>query len=104
MRIYLDNSQNPYPEKRISIEKYLKNNSSIHIGRSLFDSYVKPLSGCIMAAGIKPKDSYHVASAIVAKCDYFLTTDKRLLKYKSDKIQIMNPIDFIREMEGENIV
>ena len=28
-----------------------------------------------------------------------LTTDKRLLKYKSDTVKMMNPIDFIAEME-----
>ena len=40
-----------------------------------------------------------VASAIIGKSDYFLTTDKRLLKYSTEKIQIMNPIDFIRTLE-----
>lgn len=55
----------------------------------------------IMETGIKRKDAIHVASAIVAGCDCFLTTDIRLLKYKTDKIAIENPIDFIRRMEGE---
>ena len=50
---------------------------------------------------IKQKDAIHVASAIIAGCDCFLTTDIRLLKYKTDKIVIENPIDFIQRMEGE---
>lgn len=54
-----------------------------------------------METGIKYKDACHVASAILAECSYFLTTDKRLLKYKDEKIKIMNPIDFLREMEGQ---
>ena len=55
----------------------------------------------IMGAEIKYKDAIHVASAIIAGCDCFLTTDIRLLKYETDKIVIENPIDFIRRMEGE---
>lgn len=44
-------------------------------------------------------DTLQVASAIIGKADYFLTTDKRLLKYQTDKIRIINPIDFVRDVE-----
>ena len=40
-----------------------------------------------------------VASAIIGKSDYFLTTDKWLLKLSTEKIQIMNSIEFIRTVE-----
>ena len=49
----------------------------------------------IKSTGIKDKDAYHLASAIVANCDYFVTVDKRLLKFSNDKIKIMNIIDFM---------
>ena len=49
----------------------------------------------IMGTGIKQKDAIHVAFAIIAGCDCFLTTDIRLLKYKIDKIATGNPIDCI---------
>lgn len=52
-----------------------------------------------MKTGIKYKDACHVACAIYANCEYFITTDKRLLKYKSDKIKLVNPIDFIDILE-----
>ena len=55
-----------------------------------------------MKQGIKYKDACHVASAVCAGCDYFLTTDKRLLKYKTDQIKMRNPVDFVREMEENN--
>ena len=55
----------------------------------------------IMETGVKYKDACHVASAILAECSYFISTDKRLLKYKSDVIKIVNPIEFISEMEGD---
>ena len=47
-----------------------------------------------METGVKKMDALHVASAIIGKADYFLTTDIRLLKYSTDKIHIINPIDF----------
>ena len=37
----------------------------------------------------------YAACAILAHCDYMLTTDDRLLKYKSDKIKVVNPTEFI---------
>ncbi|MGM0656113.1 MAG: PIN domain-containing protein, partial [Thermodesulfobacteriota bacterium] len=51
--------------------------------------------------GIKPKDSLHVACAIKAKCKYFLTTDKILIKkaMKLKKIKAINPLEFITLLE-----
>ena len=51
----------------------------------------------IMSTGVKEKDAIHVASAIYAKCDYFITTDRRLLKYKTPEIKMVNPIEFVLE-------
>lgn len=53
-----------------------------------------------METGIKEKDVYHVACAIMADCDYFVTTDDRLLKYQSEKIQLVTPGELIRRMEA----
>ena len=55
-----------------------------------------------MKSGVKYKDACHIASAILAKCSYFLTTDRRLLKYSSDEIAIENPIAFITHTERRN--
>ena len=50
----------------------------------------------IMKTGVKFKDAFHLSSAIFTHSDYLLTTDKRLLKYQSHSITLINPIDFIR--------
>ena len=50
----------------------------------------------IQATGVKVADSCHVACAEYSDCDYFLTTDDRVLKYKSDKTTIINPVQFIQ--------
>jgi predicted nucleic acid-binding protein len=55
-----------------------------------------------MATGIKHKDAIHLATAIIAESDYFITTDKRVLKYQSARIKATNPIEFIRIWEAQN--
>ena len=55
-----------------------------------------------MVSGVKYKDACHVASAIFAECDYFISTDKRLLKYLTDEITMIDPVDFIKEVEAGN--
>ena len=42
-----------------------------------------------------------VSMEILTHCDYFISTDKRLLKYATEEIKMVNPIDFVREWEGE---
>ena len=36
----------------------------------------------------------HIACAITAKADYLFSTDIRMLKYKTDEIKLINPIEF----------
>ena len=36
------------------------------------------------------------------KCDYLLSTDKRMLKYKSETVRLVNPIEFIDLLNGGN--
>lgn len=65
------------------------------------EAEIASIAADIMKTGIKEKDAFHVASAIFAKCDYFISTDIRLLKLRSDKIKMVTPIEFVTEMEGE---
>ena len=55
-----------------------------------------------MTIGIKEKDALHLSCAIFANCDYFITTDDKLLSYKTNQIKTLNPIQFIYEMEVTN--
>ncbi|MEZ6150758.1 MAG: hypothetical protein R3C09_11595 [Pirellulaceae bacterium] len=51
--------------------------------------------------GLKTMDALHLASAIEAKADRFLTTDKGILSKMrlEPRISVLDPIDFIREMD-----
>jgi hypothetical protein len=50
----------------------------------------------IQKTGIKSADSLHVACVISDKCDYFISVDKRLLKYRDAKIAICDHIEYGR--------
>ncbi|GHU17119.1 hypothetical protein FACS189475_00440 [Betaproteobacteria bacterium] len=63
---------------------------------------IEEISREIMATGVKYADATHTACAIVANCDYLLTTDKRLLKYQTDRIKLISPINFEHIWRREN--
>jgi len=98
--LWYENSQNPYETKKRAISEFMQKNSTenIDIDKS---GIIKNKAEEIMKTGIKTKDAYHVACAIFASCDCFLTTDYRLLKYCTDEIQMLNPIDFVSRLEGD---
>lgn len=95
-----ESSQNPYAERRENIEAYIRQYSSVYVSDER-KKEIEQTAADIVRTGVKFKDACHVASAIYAKCDYFITTDKRLLKYKSPQIKLVTPIEFVLLLEGE---
>ena len=97
----LEINENPFEKNKQHILYFVNEYSSFHIGNEM-ESEVISASTEIMKTGIKYKDSIHLACSIIAECDYFITTDKRVLNYQTDRIKIINPIKFVeiwREME-----
>ncbi len=92
-----ENSQNPFLIRRDAISDFFKN-AIIYIDEENAD-IINEKAAKIMETGIKYKDAVHISCAIFAKADVFLSTDTRLLKYKSDEIILMNPLIFVNEME-----
>ncbi len=90
-----ENSQNPYEEKR----------AAIALWRDIAREYcsasddILSLGRKIMELGIRAKDALHIACAVKCGCDYFITTDAKLLNKNVENIKIINPIDFVRETE-----
>ncbi|MCL2321719.1 MAG: hypothetical protein FWC47_06380 [Oscillospiraceae bacterium] len=97
--LFYEISENPFISNREHIAKFVIDYSSTYISEDLEDLII-PLSTEIMKTGIKRKDSIHLACSIIAECDYFISTDKRLLNYKTDKIKIVNPIEFVKIWRG----
>ena len=99
--LHFENTQCQLKIKRESVGEFLKLYSAIYIDIT-FAERVRAKAEKFISAGIKQKDAYHVASAILAECDYFLSVDDRLIKHKVDEIIMMNPVDFIRILEANH--
>lgn len=98
-----ENSKNRSEEKRNAIAEFMKNYSSVYVGGEWHEK-AEDIANRIMTTGVKSADALHTACAILAHCDYMLTTDDRLLKFKSEQIgetiKIVNPTEFIMILGG----
>ena len=45
---------------------------------------------------LKSKDALHLAAAVVASVDFFITVDRGILNKKIEEIRIINPEQFVR--------
>lgn len=95
-----ENSNNRSIQKMMAIEKFMKEYATAYVSNKN-EKDITNLANAIMETGIKEKDAYHVACAVMAECDYFVTTDDRLLKFQSEKIKLVTPGEFIRRMEAD---
>ena len=99
--LHYENGNKSDDNQKNSIDKFYRTYRKTYIGVEFVDK-LKILADKIISGGIKEKDAYHVASAILAECDYFITVDDRLLKHRSDKIVLINPIDFVKIWSDDN--
>jgi predicted nucleic acid-binding protein len=90
-----ENFVNPYENRKKAIEKW-REVAILDMDES--DEIIE-LSKIIMHKGVKKKDALHIACAIQAKCDDFLTTDKKILNSSFNEIRTINPLDFIKMLE-----
>jgi len=96
--LYSEILDNPSEYKRNSILRFVDNYAKEYLGSEIMSQALN-IATEIMQTGIKAFDAAHVACAILANCDYFITTDKRILKYQTDRIRILNPIEFVEIWE-----
>ena len=94
-----ENGKNRFSHTRLAILEFMNTNESYYVGIEK-DEEAKKIAESIMKTGVKSMDALHVACAILAGSDFFITTDDRLLKYQTEKIQIVTPGEFIRRMEA----
>jgi predicted nucleic acid-binding protein len=87
-----ENSQNTFDAKREAIAKWEK--LSVEFVNKSPD--VVALGKEVELTGVHPADALHVACAITAKCDYLITVDNRVLKYRDDRIKVCSPVDFVK--------
>jgi len=91
-----ENSQNPYNEKR----------KAIQVWKQIADEFCPPSDKLFEDAlkfqelNIRHKDAVHLACAIQLGCDYFLTTDKKLLNKPIASINVIDPINFLMKVRN----
>lgn len=91
-----ENGKNPYQEKRLAIAPWKK------IASSCIEKETESIllfAETLALKEIKTYDALHIACAVAAGCEYYLTTDKKLLNTPVQEIRIVNPIIFVSEME-----
>jgi len=92
----IENDANPYPRRKKSILSW-QSLAKIDVEESeelllLMESFEK--------RGLKPHDALHVAAAVVASADFFITVDRGILKKSITEIRVMNPENFVRYYGG----
>ena len=95
-------SKNPFIMRRETILSFMETYTRIYISEKSQET-VETAAKEIMKTGVKFKDACHVAAAIYGACNYFITTDDRLLKYQSDQIILLSPIDFVSPKEVSDL-
>ncbi len=91
-----ENNQNPFKERKEQISKWRTHAfEDIVENQSIINEALK-----FNKSGFKKFDSLHLACAVYAKVDYFLTTDDFIIKKASliNNICITDPIGFIKEV------
>lgn len=92
-----ENAKNRFFHKKQAISDFMNENETYYVSQDKNEEAVR-IAEEIKKTGVKNADALHVACAILAKSNYFITTDDRLLKYQSEKVQIVTPGEFVRRM------
>lgn len=90
-----ENSFNPFENRRYFIEKW-REEAKKDVDEN---SVIVKTANELMNLKIKKKDALHIACALFAKCDYFITTDKKLLSKRVKNIILINPLHFLEIKE-----
>ncbi len=91
-----ENSKNPFLERQEQIGKWQKYAIvDVEASKALLE-----VANKINLMGIKELDSLHLACAVNAGSDYFLTTDDGILKKVTliESVKVTDPIGFIKEV------
>ena len=91
-----ENGKNPYEERRLAIIPW-KTIASSCIAEETEEILL--FAESLAEKGIKTYDALHISCATAAHCEYYLTTDKKLLNTPIPEIKIVSPIVFVNEME-----
>jgi predicted nucleic acid-binding protein len=90
-----ENSKNPFQERKIRISGWRK-----YAFQNIDESVeLLKIANSLNQIGLRKLDSLHIACGVQSNCDYFLTTDDKVLKRSNQisYIRVIDPIFFIKE-------
>jgi len=92
-----ENAANPYEIRQIAIQKWKNKASDIVTENETVLKQAQKLN----KLNLKAKDALHVACAVYAGCEYFLTTDDHILgKADSiDELEVKSPEEMLKILE-----
>jgi predicted nucleic acid-binding protein len=94
-----ENSRNPYSIKQEAMSRYLQ----LAELRQEVNEVIRQRAEELEQNGLKAIDALHVACAEAINSNYFITCDKRLINRCSGlMMKVMNPVDFILEMNSDD--
>ncbi len=90
-----ENRNNPFKERRLKIERWKTYAIEDVEENDIIILEAKKLENI----GLKKIDALHLTCAVYSGCEYFITTDKGILKRKNEikDIVVTDPINFIKE-------
>ena len=96
--IELENAHNPFAERQSAIDQW---QTLAQMDISETENVLNTVHS-LHSLGLKSKDALHIACAIEAGADYFITTDDLIIKRAQDlqQIRVVDPLDFIDCLEG----
>jgi predicted nucleic acid-binding protein len=92
-----ENNDNPFDEKRERKWAW----KDLAVEQCAMNDTILLKAGELMGRKLRAKDALHIASSIYAKCDYFITTDKKILNKNIPDIAVVNPVTFVEEYTNE---
>lgn len=91
-----ETSKNPFEDRRAAIVPWRE----IAAENVIENDFILQFASSLQKTGVKAFDALHIACAVDAGCDCFLTTDDGLLRKSLGEIKIVNPIQFVSEQEN----
>ncbi|MCL2744523.1 MAG: hypothetical protein FWE67_11795 [Planctomycetaceae bacterium] len=93
----LEIKRSPYQSRRETSDIFRR------LSRTIVDigDDVRCSSLVFQARGLALADALHIASAVKAECDYFITVDKKILNKTITEIAVLSPIQFIQLHESD---
>lgn len=91
-----ENEANPFEERKRAIREW-KNYAIMNFDE---ETAILDKANMLNQIGLRSKDALHISCAISAGCQYFLTTDDKILNKNVliEELTIIDPIGFIREV------